>query len=288
MTVPPASLNPLLRPSHWTLVLLALCLLLFLGPYYGIRHDSVLYFGQSLLRWKPESLGQDLFFAYGGQAQFTLLPQLLALLMRYVPAWELFLLLTLAGKLAFLIASFILIRQLLPQGYRYWGLLAVLIMPPIYGGYSIFAYLEPFTTGRTFADPLALLALAACLRRNWWWAAATWLLSAALHPLQALPALLLIWVYLVTCDRRWLHLLWFTALLPLVFLIETGLTQTLLVRFDAEWLTWVLRSTEDLFILHWRLEDGCRLLTDVFLVALVLHGTEERLAQVRELCSHPP
>ena len=64
--------------SFLAAALLLLFLLIYLHPYHGIRHDAILYLGQSLLRWRPEQFGQDLFFAFGSQAQFTLFPQILA------------------------------------------------------------------------------------------------------------------------------------------------------------------------------------------------------------------
>lgn len=270
---PSLSHSPLTRLSA---ILLALGLLLYITPYYGIRHDSILYFGEALRHLKPESLDHDLFFAFGSQADFTIFPQLLAALLQHFPAGDLFLTLTLAGRLFFSLASFILIRQLLPGGYRFWALLAIMIMPATYAGRSVFCYAEPFLTGRTFAEPLILIALAACLSRRWAWAAAAWLLAAMLHPLQALPALLVICVYLVSLDRRWLHLLWLTAFLPVLYLFDKGSSTAIFARFDDQWLTWLSDPANYLYMHNWRLDDWCRLSTDLFLLVLAMKNLEGR------------
>lgn len=274
--------NPPSRPwlslPAWAALLLALCLLLYMRPYYGIRHDSILYLGQALLRWKPEQFGHDLFFAYGSQAQFTIFPQLLAGLLPHFPAADLLLTLTFAGRLSFLFTSFVLIRQLLPKRYRYWGLLSVLIMPSGYGAYNVFAYAEPFATGRSFSEPLILFALAAFISRHWYVSAAAWLLAAALHPLQALPAALLMWVYLLARDRRWSHLLW--PLIVAFLLLAEADSISPFFRYDAQWLEWIRQPNKHVFIFQWRPEDWCYLITDLFLISLTLCHMEKPLREL--------
>jgi len=266
----------------WAGALLCLALLLYLRPYGGIRHDSILYLGQALLAWKPEQFGQDLFFAYGSQAQYTIFPQLIAwLLTRFNPP-DLFLALTLLGRFFFLLASFILIRQLLPEKHHFWALPALLIMPPQYGGFMILSYGEAFLTGRTFAEPLVLLALAAFLQRRWAVALALWLLAALIHPLQALPVLLLAWFWFVRTNWRWLYLL--APLIIAVILGFSGITPftKITAQFDPEWYEWVSGANRMVFITQWHLGDWCRLLIDLFLVWQVRESTTGRL---RNLCS---
>jgi len=265
----------------WAAVLLCLALLLYLRPYSGIRHDSILYFGQALLAWDPEQFGQDLFFAYGSQARYTVFPQFLAWLLNWFNPPDLFLALTLLGRLFFLLASFVLARQLLPEKYRFWALTALLIMPPHYGGFMVITYSETFLTGRTFAEPLVLLSLAAFLDRRWIVAFAVWLLAVLIHPLQALPVLLLAWVWLVRTDRRWLYLLAPAAIAIVLSLAGLAPFDRITTQFDPEWYEWVLKANQMVFASEWRSGDWCRVLIDFFMVWLVMERVSGKL---RECC----
>jgi hypothetical protein len=78
------------RAGRGVLVLWALAaasfisaLLLLTHAYSGIRHDSILYFGQALLQLDPSTFSKDLFFEFGSQAQFTVFPQLMAWAMQH-------------------------------------------------------------------------------------------------------------------------------------------------------------------------------------------------------------
>lgn len=261
----------------WAGTLAALFLLLYLRPYHGIRHDSVLYLGQSLLRWRPEDLSQDLFFAYGSQADFTVLPFLLGHLFDVVAPAQLFLVLTLLARLLFLLASWALLRRLFPSPYGLWGLLALLVLPSNYGGHGALSYGEPFLTGRNLAEPLVLAALAA------WWgerrnlAILLLLAAASIHPLQAIPGFLVLWVDLVWQDRRWLHLLWLAVVGFAAALSGLAPFAQWLAPYDSDWYAWTKEANSLCFMLDWRFADWCSLLFDVFLVGAVARYASGRL-----------
>lgn len=263
--------------------LLTLCLLLYLKPYYGIRHDSVLYLGQALLHSKPEQFSQDLFFAYGSQANFTIFPTLASTLLQHFTAGDVFLAISLVGRLCFLAASAFLVMRLMPHGYGFWALLALLVMPSGYGGYNVYSYGEAFATSRIFAEPLVLLSLGAVLRGQWAPGAVAWLLAVALHPLMALTSVLPTWLILLGRDRRWLHLIWLPAGVLALGLAGVELPFDALARYDGQWLKWILVANLPVFVFQWRLADWCYLLTDAFLVYLVASGASgdlRRLARV--------
>lgn len=260
--------------------LLALCLALYLKPYYGIRHDSVLYLAQALHDWKPAQFGQDLFFAFGSQAQFTAFPALAGALLRHVPAGEAFLAITLAGRLCFVLASWFLVRRLLPEGYRFWALLAILVMPSGYGAYDVYTYGEAFATSRILAEPLLLVSLGAIVRRQWALAAMAWLAGAALHPLQSVPVALLAWVLLASRDRRWLHLVWPAVVAVALGIAGAHLPGGILDRYDNSWLGWIVVENYPVFVTKWRLADWCYLMADAFLVLLVARGPDADLGRI--------
>lgn len=249
-------------------LLLVVGLVLFFRPYGGIRHDSLFYLGQAFLQLQPEIFSQDVFFAYGSQSSYTLFPQLLAWLLQYVPAGSTFLILTLLGRLLFVAAGYFLIKQLIPRQYRWWALLALLVMPSSYGGFGLMSYSEVFLTGRTFAEPLVLVSLGLVLQRRGWLAAMCWLLAAAIHPLQALPALILLWGALVTLDRRWLHLLWLPLLAFALSLFGVPLLVELFSVYDSDWYGWIGEYNRLVYISRWPLNNWMSLLCDLFLLYL--------------------
>ena len=264
--------------------LLALFLLYYLRPYHGIRHDAALYLGQALLRLDPGNLSSDLFFTYGSQANFTVFPHLVASLLRHFDAASVFLVLTFASLAFFLVASACLLTRLFAAPQWYWGLLALLILPGGYGGFSTFTYAEPFFSGRSLAEPLVLLALAAYFWGRWPLAAALWITAAALHPLQALPAALLWWCDRIYRDQRWLHMLWLPALLLMAGALGAPYSEKWMTRFDAQWLGWVQETNRLVFISIWTAQDWAFLTTDVFLVTLLFrHASGPLQALARAL-----
>jgi len=253
--------------------LLAVFLLFYLHPYYGIRHDAVLYLGQTLLKLDPRNFSKDLFFAYGSQANFTIFPPLIAQLLEHFDASSVFMTLTAVGLLFFLLASASLLVQLFPAHQWYWGLLALLVLPAGYGGYSVFSYAEPFFTGRSIAEPLALVAVAAYVTNRRGLASVLWLLSALLHPLQALPILIVWWCHKAYQDRRWLNLLWLLLLIYFIEALGFSPFQSLTTRYDAEWLSWIKEPNQHVFLTLWEFKNWANLTTDIFLVAILLLGS---------------
>lgn len=255
-------------------LLLLLTLLLLTRPYAGIRHDSILYLGQALALRYPAQFGKDLFFEFGSQSRFTIFPTLAAWLLRHVQAGTAFLWLTLLGRVTFCVASWVLLRRLYASStMAFWALICLLVMPAGYGGFGLLSYAEPFLTGRTFAEPLALLSLACFMSRRYVISLLLWLLSASIHPLMALPALAVGWCWLVLQDRRWLHTLWLGV--PVLFAATLGVAplDKLLQRYDAQWLQWIWEPNKMVFERRWPAAAWCYLATDAFLVWRALRRT---------------
>ena len=247
--------------------LLAVVLLLLFHPYRGILHDSTIYAGQVLALLDPVPFAHDLFFTYGSQAQFSLFPSVVARLVQILGLGSAFLWLTLAGLLAFVIASWGLLRQLLPESSRFPALLALLLLPASYGAWGILSYAEPFLTGRSFAEPLCLAALAALIGQRRTLAGLLGLAALALHPLQAGPALVIGWLWLAQQDHRWLHLLWLPILAGAVCFALPQLS-FLTARMDALWFQQVWDRNLVVFYSHSGIGDWNYLLKDAFVVAV--------------------
>lgn len=249
---------------------------MYLHPYYGIRHDAILYLGQSLLRLDPTNFKSDLFFAFGSQASFTIFPYLIAQFLRQFDAAIVFSSLTLAGLVFFAAASANLLSRTLPSPQWYWGLLALLILPSTYGGHFIFGYAETFFTGRSLAEPLILLVLAAYLNGQNLLACVLWLIAALLHPLQAIPVVLLWWCDRVGNNKRWLHLLWFPVLLLFAAIMGLPFAEAWMAPFDTQWFEWIVGPSRHVFITRWAQQDFLGLATDIFLVCLLYANTSGR------------
>ncbi|GGZ51480.1 hypothetical protein GCM10008101_00570 [Lysobacter xinjiangensis] len=258
------------RMHRWTPWFFAAALLLYLKPYTGIRHDALLYLGQGLNFLHPASFAQDLFFAAGSQADYTLFPRLIAVLLRHSEPGAVFLWLSLVGRCAFYVASWLLLRTFMPQRWAFPALLALLVMPGRYGAFSIFAYAEPFLTPRPFSEALSLLAIALTIRRRLPAAAAALALALVLHPLQAISAAVVAWCWLVIGDRRWLWCI--TAVLPAFVFAAIGVKpfDGLLLHVDPEWWTVIRAFSSQTLLQGWNPRDWAIVVTDIYLLHLLM------------------
>lgn len=252
----------------FTGALLGLIMLLLLRRYTGIIHDATLYLGQSLMQQKPSLLAQDLFFLHGSQDRYTLFPRLLGLVFNWASPPIVFFYATLIGLLGFVAASWYCLHSLLPTNQRYWAWLSVLCLPPVYGRVSMFSLGESFLTPRIFAEALCLLSIGLLAHGYRWRAAVPITLALFLHPLQTLLALLIIWVWLVLHNRRWLLAIW--LIIPVLLLAWTGLSpfNALLQKIDPAWMHRLQDNTSQLFLLSWKQEDFINLGFDFILLGL--------------------
>ena len=243
-------------PRNGSRATAAFCLLvtvtLMVGalPYRGIRHDGILYMGQALSHLNPAWAAHDLFFAFGSQDQFSVFSRLMAVLLRHVDAGAVDMAVLALAALAWLAGLFMLVRDL-PAGERWLAVLAVVGASHYYGSGRIFDYMEPYVTARTWAEPMAVFALAALLRGRWGLAALAFLLSLALHPLVAVPVGAVALAYLIAVDRRWAALL--LLAIPLLGLAFAGVAPFagLLRTYDPEWFQGTLVANEIVYVSNW-------------------------------------
>ena len=258
-------------PYERMMVLACACMglasLLLIHRYPGINHDASLYLGQALHRLRPDIFGHDLFFAYGSQESFTLMPLLVSMLGTWLPFPDIFLWGTLLGLLAFVACAWFFLGRILPREQAYWAWLAVIGLPGMYGVIRVFTYAEPFFTARPVAEAISLLALGSLVRGRLLPAAACFAFAGLLHPLQALGALLIAWPWMILQDRRWLHLAWFAV--PVLALGFTSIKpfDGLYQVIDPFWLKDLSDFTLQLFVSHWLPADWANLAYDVLLLA---------------------
>lgn len=249
----------------------SLCILLFVAsrPYFGVRHDGILYAAQALRHLHPEVFAGDLFFRFGSQDSFSLFGRAYA---AAVGAWGFEpanLGLVLLSQALFLASAALLARAVLPPGLRLAGVMLLALSSGAYGGLSIFRIAEPFVTARPFAEALLMMALALLVQGQRAGSLAALAVSALLHPLIALPGLLIWWLLAVREDRRFLVGL---AAIPLVLALAVrGVAPfgQLLQFHDPDWRELLSQQNKHVFLLGWRAFDWALLATDLTLAWVI-------------------
>ncbi len=239
-------------------------------PYFGIRHDAVLYTVQALNQLWPGIFSQDVFFAHGSQDKYSVFSRVVGWLFDHVGVAPSEAYIPLAFQALLLLAAVWLLkstRQL--TDYEVWlGLLSLAAFPHMYDGQSIFAFAEPFLTARTAAEPLCLLAMGLLLTGRLRAAGLTFVLAAIVHPLITLPVLFVAWVYLCLADRRWM---WALGLLPIpVALAFAGVMPfyQLLARYDSAWWAEVLGRNTHVLLGYWQVQGWQTVIFDLGVLAL--------------------
>ena len=256
---------PNLRSSRlWSaqglsLVLVIAAAFVLAHPYTGIRHDGTLYAGDALARLLPGGFRDDLYFLFGSQGRFTLLPALYAALISAFGIGDGTIVGLLIAFALHLAVTWYLVAWFAPARWQAFCVLSVTLGWTLYGGNRIFGYSESFLTARSFAEPAVLLALAWLVRGRLWLALAALLVALTIHPLIAAGGCLVAWVYLSSRDRRWLLLapVGFVVLLVLgvIGAIGGGLFADLFSRYDAQWLALVHEANGHAFVLRWTMLD---------------------------------
>jgi len=152
-------------------------------PYSGIRHDARLYAAQCLQAYDGR-FANDLFFAYGSQAKFSIFPQLIGAVVGNLGVEVPYFVLYLASTWLLLFAVMRLFLRIF--GDNPWTVASLLIVgvQPVAVG-SIFFLQETFLTARIPAAALTLISLERMLAGRWF--RTLGLLGGAfvLHPLVA-------------------------------------------------------------------------------------------------------
>lgn len=237
-------------------------------PYDGIRRDGALYLAQALLHLQPEVFSKDLFLAYGSQDSYSLFSRLYALTAAAFGVGVAAKVLLVIAQTAFVAGSALLVARLFPQRVRWFCLASLFAFPAYYGGNLVFAYGEPFLTGRSFAEPLALLAIWLLLGGRILAALGCAVLAGLFHPLIALPAAALGWLMLALRTPRWWLLALGTLVAPLLAFAGVGPFAALLVSYDPAWWEVVHGRNGYVFPLLWQPADWLQLAFDTAVAAL--------------------
>jgi hypothetical protein len=281
--------SPNLRaPSKFAVLAIALFLAtlwLSLHGYHGLTGDGQIYAFQAFARLHPQ-LAADLYLQNTSQDQFTLFSPAYARCIDWLGLENAARLLTLFFTLWLLAAAWSLVRALTVDCAAAWMAVAfLLIIPGDYGGSGVFQILEPFLTARLPAEALIITALACQMRGMKWLGLVLALGSLLIHPLVALPGLLLVicfWmpvrvgVIVVTgCV--------FATLCTSLAAINLTTASQVLTIMDAPWVDVVRERSQFLFLQLWSAPDwGVNALPFITLGLTAVVITDDR---IRKLCA---
>jgi hypothetical protein len=260
-------------------LLFAIAVWAFARPYRGVRHDAVLYAGQTIHRLWPERLQGDVFFLHGSQDQFSVFSRLLGgLFARFGLAGPEMLLLAVCQAL-FAFAVWKLAGHFTRET-RLLSVVCTIAFPHAYASVNTFGFAENFLSARSLAEPLALFALFAWARRRLMLASALFAASVVVHPLMALPLLIIVWLAAIQRDRRWT--LGVLGVVPVFALAVAGVKpfDALFVRMDKEWWTQVESITQQILISSWDQFDWLATFVDIVLLATAARAAGAQLRQL--------
>lgn len=225
---------------------------LMANPYFGIRHDGVLYTVQALYRLQPQIYGHDLFFRYGSQSQFTAFPIIHAWFISAVGIDEAAILLTIVGKLLWGGGLLFFLSAYLRTLSLPLGLIVLASFLPLYDGNHVFGYGESIVTSRLYAEALCLFSLGLVARGRERLGLSVVFAALFLHPLMAFSGL----VAAVLLCRRYGTPLILAGLAGTAVAVVLGLLGidpfiSLVSRFDPVWLNIVEVRVPYIFLESW-------------------------------------
>lgn len=259
---------------------MAALLFAWVHPYNGIRHDGMLYVAQALKHVDPVIFNGDLFFKFGSQDSFSVFGRAYAHAVAFAGvAWS-SLIGVLAGQLLFIASIGFLAWRVLPENARAVAGCILAVTAGTYGSSSIFHFAEPFLTARTYSEVLVVFGVAFMARGQLIAAATVCVVAALLHPLMALPGLLLCWALAVWRYRAWLWLL--VLGIPLLAAGYFGVAplDRAFLFYDAEWRDLVDKHNF-VFMTGWPFASWLALLADFALLGvLALRQRDSQLASM--------
>lgn len=264
-------------------ILTAVATWLLLRGYHGLLGDAQLYAFQALARIHPP-LARDLYLQNTSQDQFTIFSPLYAWFIDLLGVEPAARSLTLLFTIWFLAAAWVAARTLTNRDGAWLAVILLIILDGSYGGSGVFRVTEQFLTARLPAEALIATSFACLFRGFKMLAAVTASTALLIHPLIALPGLLLL-----TC----LELPIRASLLGAV----AGVLASLLVAFgavhwpwiakvfpimDPIWVSIVQERSQFLFLRLWSFRDWEINARPFFYLAFIAFAAQDD--RVRRIC----
>jgi hypothetical protein len=270
------------RASMWRPALAALwivALYFVCNPYRGVRHDAVLYFGQMQLHLTPGWMQGDLFFLSNSQDHYSLFSTIFAPVLQAVGLSSAEIALLLGLHALFLLAAWQLTAGM-PATTRWCALGLALVLPRFYSPNQRFAFIEPFLTARTLAEPFVLMALAWLLRGRLAVALVALAVATLGHPLIALPAWLIGWRLLCAQDKRWNWAVLLVLPVGVLSWLQVAPFGALAHSYDADWFSTVKLADSFVFVTSWQVAALEQLAFDAGLLWLCARDTSTPLGRL--------
>jgi hypothetical protein len=268
---------------HLSLALLSLMLWLALHGYHGITEDGQIYAFQAYARIHPQ-LAADLYLQNTSQDQFTLFSPLYGWFIGLLGLENAARLLTLISTLWLLAATYGFARAVAGRDTAWLAVAFLLIVAGDYGGSGVFQLLDPFLTARLPAEALIISALFCHAHRMKVLGLLLTLAALFIHPLMALPGLLMIvclWLPLRMSVAGAIGGVLVTLALAVLAVKAQAFSHVLTVM-DASWTEVVQERSQFLFLQLWSIRDwAVNARPFIFLAITALAVTDER---IRKLC----
>jgi hypothetical protein len=236
--------------------LMLVTLWLVLHGYHGITGDGQIYAFQAFARLNPR-LAVDLYLQNTSQDQFTLFSPLYAYWIGLLGLENAARLLTLVFTVWFLVAAWNFVCFVTGRETAWLAAAFLLIISGDYGSSGVFRILDPFLTARLPAEALIITALACHVRGMKRLTLLLALGALFIHPLMALPGLLLIaclWAPVRVGVIGAIGGVFATLAIAVVAIILPMGSHALTVM-DAAWLNVVRERSQFLFLQLWSAHD---------------------------------
>jgi len=276
-----AARRPMLQAVALTLGLVALWSVTH--PYKGLKGDAELYAVQAMARIHP-GLATDIFLLTGSQDKYTIFSPMYAWFVSWLGLTAAALTLSLSFKVWLFAAAWALARAVSNGRTACLAVALLMIADGAYGGYGVFRYAEDWLTARSFAEALAVSAIALHFHNFKAIGLLTAVFALFVHPIMALPGLLVL-----VCLRFSLRINLAVAALGVLFAFGVSLwvlrgpaSAGLLTVLDPPWLEIVRERSIFLFPQLWKSADwetNGRPLLCLTLTAMALWDT-----RIRALC----
>jgi hypothetical protein len=238
------------------LALLMVCIWSMTHRYRELSGDAELYAVQALAKLHP-ALAGDIYLQNDSQDRYTVFSPLYAKLIGFFGLHGAARGLFLAATAWFLAAAWGLSRRLSGPGTAWLALTMLMITTGRYGSYGVFSFAEAFLTARLVAEALIVTSLVCYYRGARVLALCIAAATLFIHPLMALPGLLLLLCLLAglrTSIAGALAGIGVTALIALAALLAPR-SAGFLALLDGPWLTIVRERSQFLFLQLWRFAD---------------------------------
>jgi hypothetical protein len=228
-------------------------------PYAGITHDARLYSAQVLHQIDPQSFGDDLFFRYGSQDQFSIFSRVAAPLVQAIGLESAFFLLYLVFNSLLILACKRLVETLIEDRLVSTLALVYMVVAPLnFGGLDTLHVQESFVTSRLMANAFVLFGMERTIRQRYVAAFLLLALAMAFHPLMAVGGLF-IWAGCLAWNfLPGKVLLMATTLLGIAgigFLANTALATRVFGTMDESWREVILKASPFNFVSEWKITD---------------------------------